>query len=260
MAAPNRHSSGGRLTMTLRDELEASGTWLFRRRSFVPLVFLVPLLVEMRNYHRPMHCQSLQVTWEFCCLAVSLVGLAARIITVGQRPAGTSGRNTDRQIADDLNTTGMYSIVRHPLYLGNFLMWLGIAISCLDWRLLLIFLLGFWLYYERIMLAEEKFLREKFGRQFDEWAAVTPAFIPRLSRWKRSSLPFSLRTVLRQEYTTFFLLPTAFVALEFVEHWVVERQFAVEPHWAALGIVGAIAYCALRAIKKTTHILDVAGR
>ncbi|NLL27934.1 MAG: DUF1295 domain-containing protein [Bacteroidales bacterium] len=43
-------------------------------------------------------------------------------------PKGISGKNTEKQIADFLNTKGMYSIVRHPLYLGDFLMWLGLFI------------------------------------------------------------------------------------------------------------------------------------
>ena len=50
-----------------------------------------------------------------------------RIYTVGTTPAGTSGRNRDKQIAEKLNKTGVYSIIRHPLYLGNLLIWLGVA-------------------------------------------------------------------------------------------------------------------------------------
>lgn len=246
--------------MTLQDELEATGAWLFRWRSFFPLVLLIPLLVEMQRFEWPMQSHRLQVVWELCCFAVSVIGLAVRVMTVGHRPAGTSGRNTLKQIAHSLNTTGMYSIVRHPLYLGNFLMWLGLAMFSLDWRLLVIFILAFWLYYERIMLAEESFLRRKFGQQFENWAANTPAFIPRLRGWQPPTLPFSFRTVLKQEYTSFFLLPAGFIGLELVEHLVVEKRLVVEPHWVILGLVGLLSYLVLRTLKKRTRLLHVEGR
>jgi protein-S-isoprenylcysteine O-methyltransferase Ste14 len=64
--------------------------------------------------------------WEAICVAVSLVGLGIRIATVGHAPGGTSGRRTvGGPSALALNTSGMYSVVRHPLYLGNYFQWLG---------------------------------------------------------------------------------------------------------------------------------------
>ena len=42
-------------------------------------------------------------------------------------PAGTSGRNTAKQVADTLNTTGLYSLTRNPLYLGNAVIYMAIA-------------------------------------------------------------------------------------------------------------------------------------
>ncbi|MGC9453013.1 MAG: methyltransferase family protein, partial [Oceanipulchritudo sp.] len=51
---------------------------------------------------------------------------------------GTSGRNTKQQVAYSLNTTGFYSVVRNPLYLGNFFMYLGIALFTHHWWLVLV--------------------------------------------------------------------------------------------------------------------------
>ena len=90
-----------------------------------------------------------------------------------------SGRNTVQgQIADELNTKGLYSIVRNPLYVGNYFLWLGIAmLTCNPW-FIAIFTLIFWIYYERIVFAEEEFLRKKFGDAYLEWTVRTPIFIP----------------------------------------------------------------------------------
>ena len=99
-------------------------------------------------------------------------------------PKDTSRRNTGRPQAETLNTTGLYSVVRHPLYLGNYLMWLGVALFPGAWWAPVIVSLVFWLYYERIMFAEEEFLRRQFGEHYTAWAAATPAFLPRLGRWR----------------------------------------------------------------------------
>ena len=102
--------------------------------------------------------------WGLFCLAVALVGLGVRAFTVGCVPERTSGRNTkEGHVANRLNVAGMYSIVRHPLYLGNFIIWIGVAMYCAVWWLVAIVALLFCVYYERIIFAEEEFLRYRFG-------------------------------------------------------------------------------------------------
>lgn len=88
------------------------------------------------------------------------LGLIVRVVTVGYTPANTSGRNTETQVADTVNQLGIYSTVRHPLYVGNFLMYLGLAMLTHNIWFVLIYILVFYLYYERIMFAEEQFLRK----------------------------------------------------------------------------------------------------
>ena len=144
--------------------------------------------------------------YEYLCLAVSLSGTLVRIYTVGHTPVGTSGRNTANQVADVLNTTGIYSTVRHPLYLGNFLMWLGIALLTCNVGFVAVFVLAYWLYYERIMYAEEQFLRRKFGDTYLRWAERTPAFIPCLKRFRPTDLPFSWKKVIKKEKNGVFAL------------------------------------------------------
>ena len=133
------------------------------------------------------------------------------------RPQGTSGRNTKRQIAETLNTDGIYSVVRHPLYLGNFFIYLALGLFAHTWWLALICVLAFWLYYERIMYAEEAFLRGKFGAEFDEWAGRVPAFVPDLRQWRPFRLPFSVRNAARREYHGFFAIILTMFVLELVE-------------------------------------------
>ncbi len=93
-------------------------------------------------------------------------------------PRGTSGHNTASQEASDLNTSGMYSIVRHPIYLANYFIMLGCTIYTGSWWLPLVVSILFWVYYERIAFAEEEFLRLQFGDQFTSWSVHTPSFFP----------------------------------------------------------------------------------
>ena len=246
--------------MALREEMQRSGHWFFRRRGYLPLVLILPTLIALWQFKLPFHSHKVQEVWEAVCLAVALLGLGIRICTVGHVPRGTSGRNTKRQKAAELNTTGVYSIVRHPLYLGNFLIWLGISMFYCAWWLVVIFVLSFWLYYERIMLAEEEFLREKFGKAFLEWADRTPAFIPRFSQWQSPSLGFSLRMVLKREYPGLMALVAAFFCLELCEDSLVAGRLVLEPFWAVLGAFALGTFVLLRVLKKRTKLLEVEDR
>src|SRR5688500_9351479 len=101
--------------MPLKEELENSGNWLFRRRSFIPLVLCVFAIAVMYFYPDTTHQFITSKSWRIVCLLVTALGLAIRALTVGFTPKGTSGRNTAGQVADQLNQTGIYSLVRHPL-------------------------------------------------------------------------------------------------------------------------------------------------
>src|SRR5262245_61820787 len=127
--------------MSIHEHLRRSGAWLFRRRSFLPLVGLTLLLIKEVGFRDPDMGRDEDFRWEAVCLAVGLLGLCVRLHVAGHASAGTSGRNTREQIAFDLNTTGLYSVMRHPLYAGSFLMWLGLVMFVQSWSSVLILVL-----------------------------------------------------------------------------------------------------------------------
>jgi protein-S-isoprenylcysteine O-methyltransferase Ste14 len=247
--------------MALNDEMGEQGLWLFRWRSYLPILLLLVLFpASLLGLHWPFSSYEFHLRWEFTCFMLSLAGFAIRCATVGYVPAGTSGRGTRGQSAKALNTTGWYSAVRHPLYLGNYLIGLGVTLVWFDWWAPVIYTLFFWLYYERIMLAEEKFLEEKFGDAFRQWSASTPAFIPRVSQWRRSPLPFSFKTVLRREYSGLLLLVLLHSGMEVIEHLWLDGRPTIGPYWTATLVVTIGVYIALSGLKKHTQILHVDGR
>jgi protein-S-isoprenylcysteine O-methyltransferase Ste14 len=248
--------------MALREEMEKQGTFLFRWRSYVPLVILPVLFVALPEAGRIAQSlgDTLRDIWTSVAIAISFLGLLVRCLTIGYAPRGTSGRNTKEQIADVLNTEGMYSMVRNPLYLGNFIIALGMVLFVGIWWLVLFFVLAFWLYYERIIFTEEEYLRSKFDPHFELWAEDTPAFVPRLRNWRRPNLPFSLRTVLKREYTGFFIITASFTFLRALINLLAGVKFDMGRGWAIFFISGLVVYLSLRTLKKNTSVLEVEGR
>lgn len=253
--------------MKLNERLGHEGAFLFRWRSYLPLLFLIlafPALFEAARMERLLG-EHISHGWIYFCMIVSYAGQLIRCLTVGFVPAGTSGRGTKSQSAQVLNTTGMYSIVRNPLYLGNFLAMLGVVMSLMVWWLVAIFVLMYWLYIERIIWTEEAFLSARFGETYDEWCARTPAFLPDLSLWRPADLAFSLRTVLRREYHGILAIAAAFLTVEAVCDLGIEGQGLADwlaEDYAVLMLFAAacVIYLVLRFLKKRTQLLSVPGR
>ncbi|MFV0321317.1 MAG: methyltransferase family protein [Alphaproteobacteria bacterium] len=230
--------------MDLQNEFAKEGNFLFRYRSYLPLVILVIgigiyiyQVVFLKNFPK----QS--SVYELICFAIAIFGLAIRVYTLGFVAPKTSGRNTTKQIAKSLNTTGIYSMVRHPLYLGNYFMWLGIVLFIGNFWFALTFSLAYWLYYERIMYAEEQFLKGKFGQEYTDWANITPAFIPSFKNFVPPQGQFNWRKVLVQEKNgllAIFLILAALEAFEIL--WTKELQLDGDEYFFSIGLVLSVIF------------------
>ncbi len=251
--------------MALQEEFELQGNWLFKYRSFLPLIILIigtALYLRTEIFPETFILEETpyEIYYEMFALIVSLIGLFIRIYTVGHTPKNTSGRNTKQgQVADTLNTTGMYSIVRHPLYVGNYLMWLGPAMLTGHFWFIVAFTLFYWVYYERIMYAEEQFLRTKFGKQYLEWSKNVPAFIPNIKNFNKSNLPFSWKKVLKKEKNGLFALFLIFCIFdlsgEFIENAIDYNYFLV-----GMCVLTGLSYIVLKYLKKRTELLNELNR
>jgi protein-S-isoprenylcysteine O-methyltransferase Ste14 len=245
--------------MALVHEFEKSGNWLFKRRSWLPVVIIFAGIAMMYLGNR--QAIIFDQRNELIFLGVSLFGQALRILTVGFTPKNTSGRNTDiGQIADELNVTGIYSILRHPLYLGNFFMWLGPVLFLRSVEATIIFVLVYWLYYERIMFAEEQFLRRKFGEIYDKWSENVSSIIPWSFKYIPAKLGFSLRNVLRREYNSFVNIFVIFLVLDLFRNYFLSERIYVTKMWLWLFIGAGVIWLATRTIHKQTKWFEVEGR
>lgn len=203
------------------------------------------------------------MVWTVIAILLALCGLVLRAYTVSTTPKGTSGRNTGGQVAKSLNTKGIYSVVRHPLYLANYLIWAGVLVYTLNIWAFLIVSLVYWLYYERIMMAEESYLRANFGEEFEAWAARVPAFVPQFSLFEKGGMTFSFKTFLRREYATIFSTVFAFTVTDYLMFVLTFVQFCPSPlsaaEWARPSLY-VLAVClvitlVLRTLKHHSSIL-----
>jgi len=78
--------------------------------------------------------------------------------------------------------TGPYAMVRHPLYLGHFLIATGFCITGDSLAAFIIVTISFFIIYMPTWKNEEKNLTELFGETYSDFMANTPALLPRWNR------------------------------------------------------------------------------
>lgn len=83
-----------------------------------------------------------------------------------------------------LATTGAYSLVRHPLYFGNFLILAGFTLACANWIVVAVVIFFLLFYYPAAIRYEDRKLQDLFGEEWQAWGTRTPAMFPTRLRWQ----------------------------------------------------------------------------
>ncbi len=211
--------------MALIHSFERSGNTLFRHRGQIPLFIFITAIPVIFFTDPTIFNDTVYLIITTFSIVIAVLGFAIRAYTIGTTPKGTSGRNTQEQVAESLNTKGIYSTIRHPLYLGNYLMWLGLLLFTFNAYYIIIISLFFWLYYERIMFAEERFLEKKYGEEYLKWSAGVPAFIPAISKFQKNNIPFSVKSVLRREYSGVLAMAVGYFYIDHLRNYVTHHTF-----------------------------------
>lgn len=146
------------------------GGVLFRNRGWLPVpFFVVPLLAP--GVQTP-------ATW-IAGSALVAAGEAFRL--AGVAAAGTVTRRRSRAV-QRLVTYGIFDWVRNPLYVGNFLAWLGVVTASGVLWFLPVAVLLFALEYSLIVRFEEGVLESTFGAEYLAYKGRTPRWLPRPPR------------------------------------------------------------------------------
>lgn len=247
--------------MAFINSFEKEGNFLFKHRGEIPIVLFIiaiPVVYVTDIYW-------INDTWlnilQWVAIGLSVLGFLIRAIAIATTPKGTSGRNTkEGQVAESLNTTGIYSMVRHPLYLGNYFMWIGIVLFTYNFSFVIIVTLAFWLYYERIMFAEERFLERKFGDSYMSWANQTPGFVPSFKNYTKNIVPFSTVSILRREYSGVLATVVGFAFIDDLRIYYSTGSFELNTAWHYAVLVSLAVVIVLRSLKHYTSVLKEEGR
>lgn len=135
--------------------------WLSRWRVNLGTVLTVAAVAAAR----PAHSAIVRL------LPVVLAGVAIRLWARG---------HLDRRTR--LTQTGPYALVRHPLYVGSFLIGLGFSGVLGLWFMPALFAVTYVAMYVPKAIREDQYLRGKYGDEYARYAARVGAVFPRLGR------------------------------------------------------------------------------
>jgi protein-S-isoprenylcysteine O-methyltransferase Ste14 len=227
----------------------ALGNFFFRFRTtlspFLPLLLLLPGPAILPD---PFVAALLG-------LIVAAAGQLVRATTIGLEYIVRGGRN-HRVYADALVTQGLFRHTRNPMYVGKFLMVLGAGIASNRWPSLVTITAAYSFMYQAITLAEEAYLRNKFGEAFDRYCRDVPRWWPRLRGFEETfaTTRFNWARVLVKEYSAplGWTLPIALIGLYNIHTTtgLPQRPEAVAVLWSLL-LAAALVWATLGLMKKT---------
>ena len=184
------------------------GNFFFKYRNWLFIIFYallfvpyVPQLFTVNNAGEHYYLYPIIIG-----LIVTISGQAIRGATIGLAYIIRGGKNK-KVYAEDLVTTGIFAHCRNPLYVGNILMLAGVGILSNSLLYVVIMIPFFLFVYQAIVLAEENFLRNKFGEQFNNYCARVNRWIPSLKGMSTtfSSMHFNWKRYINKEHTTTFI-------------------------------------------------------
>ena len=210
MTTPFTSSDTPKISAAEQSRAARWGAVLFRNRGWLPVPFIViPLIVP--GMMSP-------VNWT---IGGILIGLGELVRMCGVAAAGTVTRRRSRNV-QRLVTYGIFAWVRNPLYVGNFLIWMGfVVISGVLWFLPAAIAL-FAFEYSLIVRYEEGVLESIFGDEYRTYKATVPRWWARPPRYPQPG-SHDWSEALRSEVSTF--LQYAVLGVAFVI-----KQRILQPH------------------------------
>ncbi|HHT9126436.1 MAG TPA: methyltransferase family protein [Candidatus Brocadiia bacterium] len=229
------------------------GVFLFRWRNTV--FFLVDFILIFST--RPKFIfgsELLDNCMDGVGFTVALSGQVLRALTIGHDYIKRGGR--DKKIAADrLVTGGIFAHSRNPLYLGNILILIGLGII---YNSIWVYILGFSFFlfgYLAIVVAEESFLKEKFGAEYEAYCKRVPRFIPRFTgiRNTLSGGTFNWTRFLKKEYNLICIWVSSAIFLEIWEEFLYFGYASRKRSMLVLSLCLIpifVFYCIVRYLKK----------
>jgi len=149
-----------------------------RLLHIVPLGIAVLLLWAPALAPEPLHVRFLpSAPWSIwtgaALVAAGLLFTVWARVHLGRNWSGTVTVKHDHELVTD----GPYAIVRHPIYSGLLLAFVGSAIACGEWRGVLAVTVVAAALWRKLRL-EERWMGEQFGAQYERYRRSVAALVP----------------------------------------------------------------------------------
>jgi protein-S-isoprenylcysteine O-methyltransferase Ste14 len=198
----------------------AIGNFFFRYRNWIFILFYAALFIPSWPLFSPSRFGKNYFLWPVIIgLIVTCLGQLIRGLTIGLAYIVRGGRE-GKPYAEGLVTDGIFKHCRNPLYVGNILMLLGVGILANSLVYVAIVIPVFLFIYQAIVIAEENFLRGKFGPGFDEYCRNVNRWIPGMKGIGKtlSSMKFNWKRWILKEHTTQFIWLIGITLILFINY------------------------------------------
>lgn len=180
------------------------GNFFFKHRNWIFILFYAALLIPSWSLFPAAKLGAHYYIYPIVTgLIITCAGQAVRGLTIGLAYIVRGGKE-GRPYAEGLVTEGIFHHCRNPLYVGNILMLLGVGILANSLIYVVIVIPVFLFIYQAIVLAEEDFLRKKFGAGFEAYCQQVNRWFPNLKGIGQTlhSMTFNWRRWILREHTT----------------------------------------------------------
>ena len=196
------------------------GNFFFRYRNLIfPLFALVIFIPSPPVFSPERFGDNYYLIPMVLGLFIALFGQLTRAVTIALKYIVRGGKG--KQVyADDLVVDGIFNHCRNPLYVGNILMLAGVAVLSNSLYFVIIAVPLFCFIYQAIVLAEENFLRNKFGAQFEAYTKRVNRWIPDFRGLGKTfaSMEFNWKRYVVKEYNTVYLLLVSIYIVLLMKH------------------------------------------
>jgi protein-S-isoprenylcysteine O-methyltransferase Ste14 len=238
----------------------AIGNFFFKYRNWIFILFYAALFVPSIPLFSMASCGAHYYWWPVILgLLITCTGQGIRGLTIGLAYIVRGGKE-GKPYADGLVTEGIFRHCRNPLYVGNILMLLGVGILANSVFYVAFMMPLFSFIYQAIVLAEEDFLRKKFGAGFDNYCRDVNRWWPSMQGIGNTlrSMEFNWKRWILKEHTTQFIWLLGICLLLFAPLPVLRYPelltgCSIDPKTLLSALIGALAllYVLIRVLKKS---------
>ena len=236
------------------------GNFFFKHRNWLFIFFYGALFIPSWPIVSKQKFGENYLWWPIIIgLIVTTSGQLIRGFTIGLAYIVRGGKE-GKPYAEGLVTDGIFNHCRNPLYVGNILMLLGVGILANSLLYVVVIIPIFLFIYQAIVLAEEDFLRKKFGNQFDDYCKTVNRWVPDLRGLGKTmnGMEFKWKRWILKEHTTQYIWLAGIILILLLRYPELTNSNITTRNTVGIILLSALTllYILIRVLKKTNRFKE----